>query len=212
MGIGRYISLIHMAKFDYFKYKYKKNNMHNSTIPGNYFDISKVKVGKNTYGTIYVVDYSPCDTRLSIGSYCSISAGVQFILGGEHNIDTVSTYPFMVCKWGESKEAGSRGNIIVGSDVWIGQNAIIMSGVTIGQGAIIGAGAIVTADVEPYAIVVGVPAKMIKKRLSDPLIHKLMSIDIVKLFDSFTEKDKLMIYSNKETDILQLLSKYQDRN
>lgn len=209
MGIGRYLSILHLLKFDYFKYKYKKYNKHNNTMPGNYFDIAKVHIGKYTYGTIYVVDYTAYDVKLEIGSYCSISAGVQFILGGEHNVNTVSTFPFKVYKWGERKEAGTKGDIIVGSDVWIGQNAIIMSGVNIGQGAVIGAGAIVTEDVEPYSIVAGIPAKQIKKRLSEPVIKQLRDINLVKFFDSFEKEDKKKVYSQNELDIQNLIDKYK---
>ncbi len=63
--------------------------------------------------------------------------------------------------------------MIIGHDVWIGHNAIIMPNVQIGNGAIIGSGAVVTHDVEPYSVVVGVPAKPIKKRFSDEIIEKI---------------------------------------
>jgi phosphonate metabolism protein (transferase hexapeptide repeat family) len=63
--------------------------------------------------------------------------------------------------------------VTIGNDVWIGHNSIIMPGVNVGNGAVIGAGAVVTKDVEPYSVVVGVPAKRIKMRFSDDLIAKI---------------------------------------
>lgn len=65
----------------------------------------------------------------------------------------------------------------IGDDVWIGTNVVILPGVTIGQGAIVGAGAVVTKDVPPYTIVVGNPAKSIRKRFNQKEIKKLMAKD-----------------------------------
>ena len=95
---------------------------------------------------------------------------------------------------GYTSEAGTKGSIIVKDDVWIGTNAIICSGVTIGQGAIIAAGAVVTKDVAPYAIVGGNPAKVIKYRFDEEIRNKLLSIDIVELFDGFVNDDISFIY------------------
>ena len=78
-------------------------------------------------------------------------------------------------------EAISKGDIIVDDDVWIGYGATILSGVHIGQGAVIAAGAVVTKDVPPYAIVGGVPAKVIKYRFSPEIIQQLMKLDYSKL-------------------------------
>jgi len=175
---------LNRIKFSLYKKKWRKNNTHNETMPVNSFRIDKVSVGKKTYGGLSVVDFSPADTKLIIGNYCSISPGVQFLLGGEHKIDSVSTYPFKVKCFGYEREAGSKGNIVIGDDVWIGTNAIICSGVKIGQGAIIAAGAVVTKNVEPYAIMGGNPAKLIRYRFEDDVIKKLLKIDIIKLFDN----------------------------
>jgi acetyltransferase-like isoleucine patch superfamily enzyme len=170
------------------------------------FRIEKVIVGKKTYGGLNVVDFSPLDTKLEIGSYCSISPGVQFLLGGEHQIDSISTYPFKVKCFGYDWEAGSKGDIIVSDDVWIGTNAIICSGVKIGQGAIVAAGAVVTKDVESYAIVGGNPAKIIKYRFSEIIREKLLKMNICKFFDSFIESDIDIIYSPiSEETLLRLI-------
>ena len=131
-----------------------------------------------------------------IGSYCSIAEGVQFLLGGEHEVHTISTYPFKVKVFGYKSEAGTKGSIIVKDDVWIGTNAIICSGVTIGQGAIVAAGAVVTKNVEPYAIVGGNPAKVIKYRFDEGIRNKLLEIDISRLFCEIKQSDLDMIYTD----------------
>jgi acetyltransferase-like isoleucine patch superfamily enzyme len=181
--------------FFFLKKKWRTMNSHNETSPGCIFRLEKVAVGKKTYGALNVTDFSPLDTKLRIGSYCSISSGVQFLLGGEHQVNSISTFPFKVKRFGYDREAGSKGDIIVGDDVWIGTNAIICSGVTIGQGAIVAAGAVVTKNVPPYAVVGGNPAKVIKYRFSEDIINKLLSIDLVKLFDSFNKDDIGAVYS-----------------
>lgn len=182
-----------------FKKKYRKLNSHNFTQIMNYCDLSKVVVGKKTYGEIHVTDFSPADTKLYIGSYCSIAPNVRFLLGGEHQLYSISTYPFKVLTFGESREAGSKGDIVVKDDVWIGDGAIICSGVNIGQGAVIAAGAVVTKDVEPYAIVGGNPAKLIKCRFCKELIDELKKMNITDLFDKINSTDFNLIY--KELDI-----------
>ncbi len=189
-------------KFKLFQKKYRKLNSHNKTIIMNYCDLSKIVIGKKTYGEIHITDYSPFDTKLKIGSYCSIAPNVQFLLGGEHQINSISTYPFKVYEFGYAREAGSKGDIVVKDDVWIGTNAIICSGVTLGQGAIVAAGAVVTKDVEPYAIVGGNPAKVIKYRFDEKLRRKMCEIDIVELFDMFDKNQENLIYDELNDKIL----------
>ena len=189
-------------KFKLFQKKYRKLNSHNKTIIMNYCDLSKIVIGKKSYGEIHITDYSPFDTKLKIGSYCSIAPNVQFLLGGEHQINSISTYPFKVYEFGYAREAGSKGDIVVKDDVWIGTNAIICSGVTLGQGAIVAAGAVVTKDVEPYAIVGGNPAKVIKYRFDEKLRRKMCEIDIVELFDMFDKNQENLIYDELNDKIL----------
>lgn len=122
--------------------------------------------------------------RLVIGKYCSIACGAKFMFtGGNHTMRSISTYPFPVFpeEWGLEEMKCARawdnhGDIVIGNDVWIGYEAIIMQGVTIGDGAIIGTRAVVTKDVEPYAIVGGIPAKSIRKRFDDSTIQKLLKL------------------------------------
>ena len=108
--------LLSRIKFKLFQKKYRRLNTHNETIIMNYCDLSKVIVGKKTYGPIQITDASPKDTKLKIGSYCSIAQGVQFLLGGEHQINSISTYPFKVKCFGQKREAGSKGDIVVKDD------------------------------------------------------------------------------------------------
>ena len=91
---------INRIKLYLFKRLYRKCNTHNETYIANVCDISRIHVGKKTYGTLHVVDFTPEDVKLVIGSYCSIAEGVQFLLGGEHEVHTISTYPFKVKVFG----------------------------------------------------------------------------------------------------------------
>lgn len=120
--------------------------------------------------------------RLCIGNFCMIASGVEFIMNGaNHLTDAVSAYPFAVFggDWSEAMAGKSypiKGDTVVGHDVWIGYRAIIMPGVTIGDGAIIGACSVVTRDVEPYSIVGGNPARLIRKRFDEPTIDRLLQL------------------------------------
>ena len=108
-----------------FRKKYRRLNRHNRTSIKSFCNLSKVVVGKKTYGVISVIDCSPADEKLRIGSYCSIAPNVRFLLGGEHQIKSISTYPFKVMTFGEAREAGSKGDIVVKDYVWIGDGVII---------------------------------------------------------------------------------------
>jgi acetyltransferase-like isoleucine patch superfamily enzyme len=138
----------------------------------------QVEVGEHTYGLRRecFFAYHP-DDRVRIGKFCSLADGVKFVFGG-HRVDTVSTFPFRaICfKDAPHADASSKGDIVVGHDVWIGVNALILSGVKIGNGAVVAAGAVVTKDVAPYAIVGGVPAKLVKMRFEPDQIAALEKI------------------------------------
>lgn len=122
--------------------------------------------------------------RLIIGKFCSVACGAKFLFNSANHTQTsLSTFPFPIFfeEWGldiqnVASAWDNKGDIVIGSDVWIGYEAVIMAGVTIGSGAIIGARAVVTKDVPPYAIVGGVPAKVIRKRFSDDTIAALLEI------------------------------------
>ena len=114
--------------------------------------------------------------KLIIGKFCQIAAGVEFMMNdANHQMSAVSTFPFYTLEgWNmESPKAEDmpyKGDTVIGNDVWIGKNAVILPGVHIGDGAIIGANSVVGSDVDPYTIVVGNPARMIRKRFDDELI------------------------------------------
>ena len=117
--------------------------------------------------------------KLIIGKFCQIAAGVEFVMNGaNHQMNAVSTFPFYTLEGWEMNppkkdDLPLKGDTVIGNDVWIGQNATIMPGVHIGDGAIIGANAVVASDVEPYSIVAGNPARLIRKRFDDELIELL---------------------------------------
>lgn len=154
----------------------------------NCFNPKRIKVGKASYGEIKIVAFNTV-SKIVIGDYCSLAQDVKFILDADHNTKTISSYPFKVKLTHNSLfEATSKGDIIVDDDVWIGYGATIMSGVHIGQGAVVAAGAVVTKDVPPYAIVGGVPAKVLKYRFDQEMIEELLKVDYSKLTKEDIEK------------------------
>lgn len=135
-----------------------------------------------------------------IGSFCSIANQV-IIGGGRHPMEWVSMSPVFYegrdsikAKFSEHKRAKVK-RTIIGNDVWIGERAIIKEGITIGTGAVIGMGSIVTKDVEPYTIVAGCPAKVLRKRFNDDVIDNLLSSE----WWNFNE-NKLKEYAKYFTD------------
>ncbi len=118
--------------------------------------------------------------KLIIGKFCQIAAGVTFVMNGaNHQMNAVSTFPFYILEgWVQDvpplSEMPVKGDTVIGNDVWIGQNTTIMAGVTVGDGAIIGANSVLASDVEPYTIVVGNPAKPIRRRFDDELIELML--------------------------------------
>jgi acetyltransferase-like isoleucine patch superfamily enzyme len=153
----------------------------NAYQPPNPFLKSKIlTVGEYTYGIPQVVKYSGDTNKVIIGKFCSIAGEVNIFVGGNHRIDWVSTFPFRIRfdlpgKYQDGHPA-SRGDVIIGSDVWIGYGATILSGVTVGHGAVIAARSVVTHDVAPYSIIGGNPAKLIKSRFNKEQIASLLKI------------------------------------
>ena len=190
-----------------FKFKFKIKNK-SKLIKFN-CPKDKVSVGRYSYGVINALINENCSERLIIGDFCSIAPNVTFIVSSEHSYQSLSTYPFRVKICNFRAEAGSKGDIIVQDDVWIGFGAIICSGVTIGKGAIIAAGTVVTKDVPPYAIVGGNPAKIIKYRFSSAIIQKLMEFDFSKLTEEKIKKLQGKLYKRiTEENVDQLLMEF----
>lgn len=136
------------------------------------------RIGLGSYGLPIVHDWSE-GTTFEVGAFTSIADDVHIFLGGHHRVDWVSSYPFhafvdeakMVKGYG-----GTRGDVIIGNDVWLASGCTILSGVTVGDGAVVAARAVVTRDVEPYSIVAGNPARVIGWRFEPPVRDALRAI------------------------------------
>jgi acetyltransferase-like isoleucine patch superfamily enzyme len=134
-----------------------------------------------TYGlkNIRVRDWKQ-GTDVKIGSFCSIADNIQIFIGGDHRTDWVTTYPFGhihndIFPWHGEGHPTTKGNVVIGHDVWIGANATILSGVTIGDGAVVSANSVVVKDVPAYGIVGGNPAKLLKMRFTEDQIERLLN-------------------------------------
>lgn len=133
-------------------------------------------IGVGSYGLPIVHDWQEGAT-LRIGAYTSIAEHVEIFLGGHHRADWVTTYPFpaMVPEAVDIPDyAFSRGDVVIGSDVWLCTNAIILSGVSVGHGAIVAAGAVVSRDVAPYSVVAGNPARHVRWRFTEAIREALL--------------------------------------
>jgi virginiamycin A acetyltransferase len=143
--------------------------------------------------------------RLIIGKFCAIATHVKFIMNGaNHKLDGISTYPFPIFGNGWETamdkliELPSRGDTIVGNDVWLGYDSLIMPGINIADGAVIAARSVVVKDIPPYTIAGGNPARPIKQRFSDDAIAQLLQI---KWWDWSIDKITRNIHLIMESDI-----------
>jgi acetyltransferase-like isoleucine patch superfamily enzyme len=175
---------------------WRTQNKHNQTFIVNAFDFKKVSVGNYSYGPLNILTWDNEKEFLKIGNFVSIAANVTFILGGNHELGTISTFPFGAILFQENEnQAKTKGAIHIQDDVWIGHGATILSGITVSQGAVIGAQSVVTKDVEPYTIVAGNPAKVIGKRFDTEVIKQLMNIDYSKIDLEFIQKNHKLLTS-----------------
>ena len=150
----------------------------------------RIEVGEYTYYDSFgdprefereAVLYAFGPERLVIGRFCAIASGVRFLMPGANHADLgPSTYPFGVFgpPWDTTMDivmsAPSRGDTVVGHDVWIGYAAMVMPGVTIGHGAVVAAGSVVASDVPAYAIAAGNPARVVRRRYEDDDVERLL--------------------------------------
>lgn len=144
---------------------------------------SPIEIGRFSYGmgNIALFEWGE-GAALRIGAFCSFAKKITIVLGGNHRVDWVTTYPFGTAypdELGDRPVPGhpaTAGDIVIGNDVWAGQGVTIMSGVTIGDGAVLATNATVVKDVAPYEIVGGNPAKAIRKRFDDETIALLLTL------------------------------------
>ena len=133
-------------------------------------------IGTNTYGIPKIFVSHP-DDRVVIGNYCSIAPLVTIIPGGIHSVKSVSTFPFKQ-RWGLEtidSTVQRRGPVVIDHDVWLCTGSTVLSGTHIGTGAVVAAGSVVTADVEPYAVVGGVPARLLYSRFEPSYVDLLLA-------------------------------------
>ncbi len=170
----------------YKKYGFKSADQHRDY---TYYDDPE---GSEDFERNVLYLYPFMQDRLIIGKFCAIAKDVKFIMNGaNHKLCGISTYPFSIFGSGweritpTKEELPYRGDTVVGNDVWIGYDSLIMPGVKIGDGAVIAARSVVAADVAPYTIVGGNPAKLIRQRFPAETISKLLQI---KWWDWDSEK------------------------
>lgn len=162
-----------------------KNLVHSENIEIGDFTYYDDPDGPDLFEQKCVLHHYPfIGDKLIIGKFCAIAEGARFIMNGaNHPLHGLSTYPFNIFGGGWEKgfdttsaRRESRGDTVIGDDVWIAMDAVIMPGVTIGDGAIVAAKSVVTHDVPPYAIVAGNAAKVVKRRFDDKTIKRLLAI------------------------------------
>ncbi len=173
------------------------------------FDNPLFTIGEYTYGRPDIRSYGD-QTHLTIGKFCSISAKVTIILGGNHRIDWATTYTFSALsrQWPEAENINghpwTKGDLIIGHDVWIGHGATILSGLTIGSGAVIGACSVVNQDVPPYGIVAGNPAQIIRKRFDREICKSLLKLSWWHWPEDKIRDNMVLICSNRIPELLKI--------
>jgi acetyltransferase-like isoleucine patch superfamily enzyme len=153
-----------------------ETRLHLARLAGRY----GFSIGAYSYGRPKV-RFPESGRTLTIGRYCSIADRVEILLGGDHRLDWASTYPFAAMR-GHFPEAeapedyhASRGDVVIGHDVWLGSGCMILSGVNVGPGAVVAARAVVTRDVPAYAVVAGNPAKVVRHRFPPEVVEALVT-------------------------------------
>ena len=183
---------------------YKYNNMiifiYNNDIRKIYIWYSKYLLGVGH------------DSKLIVGNFCSIAKDVKIYLGNGigHDSSFISTYPFgyiyqSIFKNVTNNSRNTKGDVIIGNDVWIGENVIIMSGITIGDGVIIANNSHVVNNVEPYSIIGGNPAKIIKYRFTSEQIKKLLEIKWWYWDDEKINKFMPLLCNNQIDEFIKLV-------
>ncbi len=152
--------------------------------------------------------------KLIIGKFCQIASGVEFVMNGaNHQMNAVSTFPFYTLEGWDMEppkkfDLPLKGDTVIGNDVWIGQNAVVLPGVQIGDGAIIGANSVVGSNVAPYTIVVGNPAKVLRRRFDDEMIELLLQF---KWWDRSIEEINSLIPILTDSNLKTVRKKLKER-
>ena len=194
---------------NFFRSFRKKKKYKNYFLKDNLKDEIKAnlaEVGKWSYGrpNIYRWDWK---SKIIIGNFCSLGPDIKFYIGGNHRSDWISTSPLPASQFSETfKKAqliknfsDSRGDIIIGHDVWIGGSTTILSGVTIGTGSIIAAGSVVVNDVDPYTVSGGNPNREIKKRFEENIVKRILQTEWWLMEDSqIDDLSKYLLSSDTE--------------
>ena len=172
---------------------------------------SKYTVGRYSYGKPIIQDWGHSNSKLVIGSFCSIGRGTEIFLGGEHKPKWITTFPLNHVYHhdvnrstrGRYEQEHSKGDVVIGNDVWIAADVLILSGTTIGDGAVIGAKSVVKGTIEPYSINIGIPCVEKRKRFSETEINCLLKF---KWWDWPDEKIKQAIPFLMAEDIMGLIT------
>jgi acetyltransferase-like isoleucine patch superfamily enzyme len=172
-SLKRHLSILTHGAFQYY------NVLHLKELTAR----GKLEVGRYTYGVnnLLIDDSYNAESVISIGRYCSIAPRVHIINGGNHVTTGLSTYPFRI-KFGLEGafldgNPYSKGNIIIGHDVWIGTGVTILSGIEIGHGSVIAAGSVITKSVEPFSIVGGNPSRVLMFRFDESIRNRLLKLE-----------------------------------
>ncbi|UCV29983.1 CatB-related O-acetyltransferase [Ferribacterium limneticum] len=179
-------SVDRLTKFDGYNKVYAQAYLINSTL------------GRLSYVSPYSV-IANCD----LGAFCSIGPGVR-VGPGFHPMNWISSHPAFYSdamqanfSFTKSKKYSDSKRVKIGNDVWIGANALVLDGVSIGNGAVIAAGAVITKDVLPYAVVGGIPGRILRMRFDNDKIEQLLSWqwwnlpldELARVADKFTDQD-----------------------
>lgn len=200
----------HWCEFEFISKTVKNPNIH---IKGNYSYYSAYwDQGFERCVVRYLHDKpatadKPID-QLHIGNFVCFGAECVIMMGGNqlHRSDCVSAFPF------DTRSFVAAGDTTIGDGCWIGSRAMIMQGVELGEGAIVATGAVVTQDVPPYAIVAGVPAKVIKYRFSETEIAQLLALKLYDFDEKYLLKIREQLQSNDVNQLIDFLTNTQTKN
>ena len=160
--------------------KFKKNSFFLKSFLKDQIKLGHTVIGKWSYGNPVIYRWD--NSKLKIGNFCSFGPRVKIYMGGNHRSDWITTSPlpadefsnFFTNASGIKNFTKEKRDLEIGSDVWVGGHSIILSGIKIGHGCVIGAGSVIRESLDPYSIVIGNPARIIKKRFNKQVIKKLL--------------------------------------